>query len=68
MPTGTPKAIIDRLHREITGVLGLADARERISGLGADVVASTPAQFAAHIRKELAVWDKVVKQSGIHAD
>ena len=65
---GTPKAVIDSLHREIAGVLGLADARERIAGLGADVVASTPAQFAEHIRKELAVWGKVVKQSGIQAN
>ena len=65
---GTPKAVIDSLHREIAGVLGLADARERIAGLGADVAASTPAQFAEHIRKELAVWGKVVKQSGIQAN
>ena len=68
VPTGTPKAVIDSLHREITGVLGLADVRERISGLGADVAASTPAQFAEHIRNELAIWGRVVKQSGIRAD
>jgi len=68
VPAGTPKAVINRLHREITGVLGLADVRERISGLGADVRASTPAQFAEHIRNELAVWEKVVKHSGIQAN
>ena len=49
-------------------MLGLADVRERISGLGADVRASTPAQFAEHIRNELAVWERVVKQSGIQAN
>ncbi len=65
---GTPKAAIDILHREIAAALGIADVRERIAGLGADVVASTPAQFAEHIRKELAIWGKVVKQSGIQAD
>ncbi len=65
---GTPKAAIDILHREIAAVLGIADVRERIAGLGADVVASTPAQFAEHIRKELATWGKVVKQSGIQPD
>lgn len=68
VPAGTPKAVIASLHREITGVLGLADARERIAGLGADVVAGTTAQFAEHIRNEMAVWNKVVKQSGIRAD
>jgi len=68
VPAGTPKAAIDSLHREIAAVLGVADVRERIAGLGADVVASTPAQFAEHIRKELAIWGKVVKQSGIQPD
>ena len=68
VPAGTPKAVINRLHQEITGVLGLADVRERISGLGADVRASTPAQFAEHIRNEMAVWERVVKQSGIQAN
>ena len=65
---GTPKTVIDSLHREIVAVLGVADVRERIAGLGAEVAASTPAQFAEHIRKELAIWGKVVKQSGIQAD
>ena len=68
VPAGTPKAAIDTLHREIVAVLGLADVRERIAGLGAEVAASTPAQFAEHIRNELTVWGKVIEQSGIQAD
>ena len=64
----TSKAIIARLHREIIGVLELAEVRERVSGLGADVVASTSAEFAEHIRKELLRWEKVIKQAGIRAD
>ncbi len=68
VPAGTPQTVIDRLHQEITRMLELGDVRERISGLGADVVASTPTQFAGHIRKELALWSKVVKQAGIRAD
>jgi tripartite-type tricarboxylate transporter receptor subunit TctC len=68
VPAGTPKAIIARLHREIIGVLDLAEVRERISGLGADVVASTSAEFSEHIHKELLRWEKVIKQAGIRAD
>jgi len=68
LPAGAPKAIIERLHREITGVLELADVRERISGLGAEVVTSTPAKMAEHIRKERDLWSKVIKQAGITAD
>ena len=68
VPAGTPKAIIDRLHRDITHVLELPDVRERISGLGAEVKAGTPAEFAQFIRRELALWAKVVKQAGLRAD
>ncbi len=65
---GTPKAIIDRLNAEIIGVLELADVRERISGLGAQVVTSTPAQMAEHIRQERDLWRRVIKEAGITAD
>ncbi|MCC6535690.1 MAG: tripartite tricarboxylate transporter substrate binding protein [Burkholderiales bacterium] len=68
VPAGTPAAIIGRLHRDIAGVLGLPDVRERIAGLGADVVGSTPAQFAEHIQKELAIWGKVIPSAGIQAN
>ena len=68
VPAGTPRTAIDILHRETAAVLGIADVRERIAGLGADVAASTPAQFAEHIRKELDIWGKVIKQSGIQTD
>ncbi len=68
LPAGAPPAIINRLNKEIISVLQLADVRDRISGLGADVVTSTPAQLAQHIHKELALWGRVIKQSGIVAD
>ena len=68
LPAGAPKPVVDRLHQEITGVLQIPDVRERIQGLGADVVTSTPAALAEHIRKERALWERVIRQSGISAD
>ena len=68
LPAGAPKTIVERLNKEITGVLALADVRERIQGLGADVVTSTPDGLAEHIRKERALWKRVIKQAGIIAD
>ena len=65
---GTPAAIIARLNREINYVLQLPDVRERISGLGADVKGGTSAEFAEFIRKELRLWEKVVKQANLRAD
>ena len=41
---------------------------ERFAKEGAELVASSPAQFAAHIKSELARWARVVKDSGMRAD
>lgn len=68
LPAKSPPAVINRLNKEITGVLELPDVRERVSGMGAVVVTSTPAGLAAHIHKELALWGRIIKQSGIAAE
>ena len=65
---GTPVAIVERLNKEINYVLQLPDVRERISGLGAEVKGGTRAEFAEFIRKELRLWEKVVKQANLRAD
>jgi len=64
-PAGTPKDIVDRLATETQRILKLPDIAERISGLGAEVVGGTPAQFAAHIKSEIAKWAKVIKDANV---
>ena len=64
-PAGTPPAIIDKLHRETVRILSAPDVRRRLDGLGIDVVANTPAEFAAVITTETAQWAKVIKDAGI---
>jgi len=67
-PTGTPAAILSRLHAEIVKVLELADVREALARQGAEPASSTPAQFAAYIESELARWARVVQQANVRAD
>jgi tripartite-type tricarboxylate transporter receptor subunit TctC len=67
-PARTPQVIIERLNREIVKAVQLPDVRERLLSEGADPVGSSPGEFAAHIRRELARWSKVIKQAGIKAD
>ena len=43
----------------------MPDVRERLLGLGAEPVASTPEQFGEFIRTEIPKWAKVVKDSGM---
>ena len=68
LPAGTPKAIVTKLHGDIVKLLALPDVKERVAGLGFDIVASTPEQFSAQIKTEIEKWGKVIKASGIKAD
>jgi len=67
-PAGTPKEIIARLHGDITSVLARADIRERFAGQGAEVIASSPEQLAAFVRRESALYAKIIRSSGIKVD
>ena len=68
LPAGTPRAIVTKIHADIVKALAQPDAKERITGLGFDIIASTPDQFAAQIRTEIEKWGKVIKASGVKAD
>ena len=67
-PAGTPKAIVDRLSGEIARATRLADVREKLTGQGFGVVGSTPAEFDAFVRAEVAKWKRVIDVSGAKAD
>jgi tripartite-type tricarboxylate transporter receptor subunit TctC len=68
VPAGTPKPVIDKLHQGFTQALANPEVRERIVGLGADIVGSSPEDLGAYIRREIPKWQKVAKESGIKAD
>jgi tripartite-type tricarboxylate transporter receptor subunit TctC len=64
-PAGTPKDIIATLNREIVKILAQPDMKERLAALGFDPIGSTPEQFGARIKSELATWGKVIRDAGI---
>jgi tripartite-type tricarboxylate transporter receptor subunit TctC len=68
VPAGTPRDIIARLNREITGVLSQPEVRKGFARIGTDVVATDPVKFAELIRIEIAKWAKVVKETGVQAN
>ena len=67
-PAKTPQAIIVKLNKEIVRILHTDDVKERLSADGSESVGSTPEQFGAHIKSEVAKWNKVVKEAGIRAE
>ena len=67
-PAKTPKAIVDRLQRELAAVLKDPEVANRYATLGIEPVGNTPEQFGQQIRADLARWEKVVKQAGIKVE
>lgn len=67
-PAGTPRAVIDRVHREVSEILKTPDMLKRMAADGSEPVGSTPAGFAAHVKAEIARWSEVIKKSNIKAD
>jgi tripartite-type tricarboxylate transporter receptor subunit TctC len=68
VPAGTPSVAINRLHEAIVKAVSVPEVKERITGLGADLVGNTPDEFRAFLKKELATWSKVVKEVGMRID
>jgi tripartite-type tricarboxylate transporter receptor subunit TctC len=64
-PAGTSQEIINRLNSEIARVMRSPDMKDRLAGEGAEPVSSTPAEFAAFIKTEIAKWGKVIRGAGI---
>ena len=62
---GTPPAVITQLNQALVKALAIPDVKERILALGADPVGSSPEEFGAFIKKEIATWSKVIKEVGI---
>lgn len=66
-PAGTPAAIVDKIQRGIAAV-ATPEFRAEMAKGGYKAPASTPAQFAAVIREELAVTAEMVEAAGLQAD
>jgi tripartite-type tricarboxylate transporter receptor subunit TctC len=64
-PAGTPKPIIELLHRETVKILSMPDTREKLATMGFDPVGSTPEEFAQWIRTEIVRWGKVIRDAHI---
>src|SRR6266852_4470407 len=67
-PAGTPSAIVGRLNAETVKVLERADVKTTLTAQGLEVAPSSPEQFAAHIKSEIARFTKIAKAAGIKAE
>ncbi len=68
VPAKTPQPIVGRLNAEVVKVLNSPGLRETYANQGTEAIPSTPAEFTAYIRSEIAKWGRIVKAAGIKAD
>ena len=67
-PLGTPPDVVDRLHRDFTGVLAQPEMRARLVELGMEIVGNTPAQFTSEIKADVARWAPIVEAIGLRSE
>jgi tripartite-type tricarboxylate transporter receptor subunit TctC len=64
-PAKTPRDIIDKLSREIAGIVQLPSVKATFAALGAQSVGGTPEELQTTITEDTARWAKVIKEAGI---
>jgi tripartite-type tricarboxylate transporter receptor subunit TctC len=67
-PAGTPRPIIDRLSRELTGIVQDPAMVKDLLGRGIAAVGSAPQVLSARVSDERKTWQRVITQAGIRAD
>lgn len=65
---GTPKDVTQKLSTTLQAALADKPLRDKLAAQGAEVLSSTPQQFAAMLRADIDKWGKIVKQSGAQVD
>ena len=68
VPAGTPAPIAAQLQKALVEVLQEDEVKQRLADLGAQPIGSTPAEFAAFLKKEDAKWGEVVRKGHIKLD
>ena len=67
-PAGMPPAVVAKIQTDAAKVIQLPEIRERLQGLGAEPVGSTPAELTAAIKADYDRYGTVIKRLGIKAD
>lgn len=64
-PAGTPREILGRFQSELARAIALPGVRERLVGMGYEPVASTPEEFDARYRADIAKFARIIREARI---
>ena len=68
VPAAVPRPIIDKLNREVVGILRTPATLEKLASMGLDALPSTPEEMNERIRVEFPIWTRVMRSAGIEAE
>lgn len=67
-PKNTPRAIVTLLNDRLAKTFQVPELQQRFRELGFDIIASSPEELGAHLKKETAKWGKVIKERGMRVE
>jgi tripartite-type tricarboxylate transporter receptor subunit TctC len=67
-PAKTPRAIVEKLNREVEKALDMPKVREKLTALGVDAMIMSPAEFDAYVRKDIIASAALAKSAGLKAE
>ena len=67
-PAGTPQSVVKRLNAELVKIMHAPEMKEKLTATGTEPLTSTPEEFAAYIKREIAKWGDVIRKAGVKAD
>ena len=65
VPAGTPKEIVDLIHRKVVALVATEDVKQKLANIGFAPISDTPAQFTAFLKGEDEKWGKVIRDAGL---
>jgi tripartite-type tricarboxylate transporter receptor subunit TctC len=68
VPAGTPRAIVERLNRELVRILNEPSVRDPLASRGMQIVAGTPDAYAAYLRREFKLYGDIIRKANIRID
>lgn len=67
-PAGTPPDIIAKLNQELVRIFNLPDVKGKLLAQGSELATGTPEEFADFIRKDVAKWNKVIRDANVQVN
>jgi tripartite-type tricarboxylate transporter receptor subunit TctC len=67
-PQQTPQPVVQFLYQQVRAIIADPEVRSRMEKEGSELVGSTPKEFGVHIKNEVQMWGKLIRETGLQAN